>query len=1009
MCPRVSSNKGIALLIVVSVLTVIAVIGVSFVFSMFLETQASAQFSSTVQARYLAEAGMHHAWALLEEDRLGSRVDDLTEGWTAQMQGSESDVDGAGGPESRWWMVADSAHHSAGRYGVLISDEAGKLNLNTALAVPPTGVDALNLTTLLQRAGVANAADVAKAIEAYRYGPDSQPGAAGVDDDRDGTVDEPDEYQPLALRGDDRRFERLEELLGVGGLREPDLAKLRPYATTYSWDPNISVTGQLRLNVNTATAEVLLGALLQTGVNDPWQMAANMADYADSDLAMSRVNKIAASYDVPAPSVLSQAGHPPDGWTWQPGSPNHYTSDQAGASLVWTVTDIPSGTFLVRVRGQKGKNVGDVTINGQTKRSLNSGDAFGEMALGGSLMIEVARREPVGTICAFAGVELVAKGGVQGVTPVSVRGIEAIRINEVMVAPRIELTVSQVLPDDFDKPTGSAWTCPDPADPTLCSNTGSGSASWTWRNSNVPAGHYYVDVYGKGAGTRVGPVAFAGGMNPSLLHGERHSSTLTVSDDHRVTITINKDQDSPACYLQNIVLSLEPDAEYVELINLSDADIDVSGWSLGGPATNEVTAIFPTGSIIAAHQVLAGAVDVDDRLPAAHNQISARSAWAIPTTVAVAQLQFQGGAPPERDWLLAAPPAGRGELILKTANGDVADEVQYTRSLPTPAPFQSLEKGDPTVIVDTDQDGIDDGWFASNLRYTPGAENYNEGTIEVKDAEHVITHHPSPAPPLVAEVSVLNRSLRSVGELAGLPGGTAWHAVSSEELANIVDRLTVQGLRLEAAAATQVNGGAWDQTANGYSTSHGHSGTWRWTSVPDGTYLLTIYAEPGEQVSVRWPGGDWSTPPSADAQGRIPVGQVVVSGTTVTVELRCESAGCHLNALALDPQMVLIGLVNVNTASTAVLLSLPGVTEAVAGRLVSARPYGEQGGATRGIGDLLLGVALGVDESDKLARFRQLAHLVTVRSSMFQIISVGEALEHGHPTASQRITAVIQR
>ena len=136
---------------------------------------------------------------------------------------------------------------------------------------------------------------------------------------------------------------------------------------------------------------------------------------------------------------------------------------------------------------------------------------------------------------------------------------------------------------------------------------------------------------------------------------------------------------------------------------------------------------------------------------------------------------------------------------------------------------------------------------------------------------------------------------------------------------------------------------------------------------------------------------------------------MVVSGTTVTVEFTCESGGCHLNALALDPQMVLIGLVNVNTASTAVLLSLPGVTDAMAKRLIERRPYGEQGGATRGIGDLLLDSVLGVDESDTLARFRQLAHLVTVRSSMFQITSVGETLEHDHPTASQRITAVIQR
>ena len=47
-------QSGIALLIVVSMLTVIGIMGVAFAFSMFLETQEGRQFVSTNQARYLA-------------------------------------------------------------------------------------------------------------------------------------------------------------------------------------------------------------------------------------------------------------------------------------------------------------------------------------------------------------------------------------------------------------------------------------------------------------------------------------------------------------------------------------------------------------------------------------------------------------------------------------------------------------------------------------------------------------------------------------------------------------------------------------------------------------------------------------------------------------------------------------------------------------------------------------------------------------------------------------------
>ena len=111
----------------------------------------------------------------------------------------------------------------------------------------------------------------------------------------------------------------------------------------------------------------------------------------------------------------------------------------------------------------------------------------------------------------------------------------------------------------------------------------------------------------------------------------------------------------------------------------------------------------------------------------------------------------------------------------------------------------------------------------------------------------------------------------------------------------------------------------------------------------------------------------------------------------------------------LDPLLFRVGPVNVNTAPLEVLRALPGVTDAVASRLIAGRPYGNQDEGGRGVGDLLMGDVLGATEEDKLAVFRQLGHLVTTRSDMFQITGLGQALDGGHVTGAQRVRSVIQR
>ncbi|MBI4342887.1 MAG: general secretion pathway protein GspK [Candidatus Omnitrophica bacterium] len=997
----------------VSILTVVGIMGVAFAFSLHLETQATREFVSTTQARYLAEGGVSHARALLDEDRLGTRIDELGEPWAHEIQGADADVDGDGALDARWWTVTGPSANPLGRYALRIADESGKANLNVAQAQPPTlGLEAIDLAAVLDAAQIANASAVAGSIEQYRHGDDGRPGVAGVDDDGDGAIDETDEYQPMAPRGDDRRLESLEDLATVVSLKAEEIRRLSRVATVYSRDLNVTVSGTPRINVNTATADELLAVWLEAGAGDPWHTAVNMADAVDADVEMSRVMKSSQL-------ILLGGGSASGGWTWSTDPEGHYRSEQSGgAPLSWTAA-VPAGTFRVLARGLRGVRVGDVTLGGETKPAVEDGDSLGLFELSGVLAVEVANEEPAGTPCAFRGLELVPEQVTAGV---AVRGIEAVRFNELMIDPALDLDVSGAA---FDA-QGSDWGCP--VNSEACVNSGVGQARWSWTSAVLQPGRYYVRVFGTAAGQTVGEVRIDG-QTQLLVHGQSHPRTIGVGSDGKISFTIGKTASEGTYYLKAVTLSLQPDGEYVELINLSDREIDVSGWAIDGELTGGREARLPSGTVLKAHGLLIAAVDLDDSQPGlSNNGIDARSAWAIPDEAEAVQLEFVGGTPSQDDdWLKSSVPGGSATRLRLRRAESVVDEVEYVLPPPTTAAFQSVEKGDPTVIADQDADGVDDGWYPSLKLYTPGVTNDNNGLRELIGLE-VIVHDPA------EEVTVLNRPLQGVGELAGVPSGEAWTPLAVADLARVADRFTVEGLSLEPSGRLVGGEGAWQETGDGsyaYSSASQPviAGTWQWRDVPNGSYRLSVYGWPGERLSARWQQRDdtwtdWSPELSTDAQGRVVIGQITIGppssaegagvGTrdyTLTLDLRCasQSGVCHLDHVGLDPQLIRLGAVNVNTASEEVLLALPGMTQAKVSRLLGGRPYGDRDQKGRGIGDLLLGDALGTDEEEILETFRQLGHLVTTHSDVFQIMSLGQSAQQDRGHATQRILTVVER
>lgn len=1026
--PRVNSQHGVALLIVVSLLTVVGIMGASFAFSMFLETQASRQFVSTTQARYVAEAGINAAWVLLDEDRAASLVDDQTEDWANRPQGGEADVDHDGVAEARWWAVHDGDEQAIGRFGLSVTDETGKVNLNVGRAHPSAEMPAIDLAVLLEQAKIARAAEVAEAIEQFRYGgPSSAPGEDGVDDDQDGTIDETDEYDPAALRGNDRRLEALEDVVRIAGLRAQDVTALARVATVYSWEPNISMGGTARVNVNTATADELVSVLMVAGIEDPWQGAVNIADYVDPDLELSRTTR--ASWRM----LLADQG-PLGSWSWSLedlANGAYRSGPPDGAPLTWTAT-VPPGDYTIRAVGLEGLCVGDVTIEGQSVAAVHHLQSLGRLSLGGAIHVSVMNREPADSSCAFRGLEFVPVD--PDVAGVLVRGIEAVRINELMVEPAVTL---EVITAQFER-QGSDWVCA-PGE-SVCMNSGIGQGQWTWTNPLVPPGRYYVRVFAGSPGQTVGEVR-VDGQTARLVHGEPHPATLVVGTDGEISVFIGKTDAEQTYFVQSVMLTLQPDAEYMELINLGEVPIDVSGWTLTGSLTGGRDAQLPQGSVIAPHGLLMAAVDLNDQQEGlAANGISARSAWDLLSDAPAVELFFPTGGPSaDDDWLKSqVPPGDVPRLVLRTAEGHVVDEVQYPLPLVGVSGFQSLEKGDPTVVIDANADGIDDGWHPSDITseqpgFTPAAMNSNEGLRESPGAfDPPIVHDPA------TELAIRNRAITGVGELVGVPSGAPWTPLASQELASVVDQLTVDGYRLETAGA-KLQGDGWEERRDGYEYSNSDPqrnawsadqlGTWRWPNVPPGTYRLSLYSrasQVGEQVSVRcgalqWPATDgsstdWSPPLSMDAQGRVVVGQVTIDPEatppeTLTVDVACLSASgvCHLTRVQLDPRFVRIGPVNVNTAPLEALRALPGMTDALASRLIAGRPYGDQDNQHRGIGDLLIGTVLGATEEEKLAVFRRLANWVTVRSQVFQVRSLGQVLQGERVRAMQRIQTVIER
>ena len=1026
---------------VISILTVVAITAVSFIFTMRLESRAAANYLWQVKAGYIAEAGITHALAVLKEDKENGFLDTYDDPWRSEFSGSSIDNNDDGARDSRW-IELTLGGEVLGRYAVLVEDESAKININTAgfhnesplKTTQGASPFEVSLKDFFQAKNISSAQDLSEAILDYRYGKDRAPGEKnkddnqnlvflscdGIDNDADGDIDEPgegtDEPQEFSDHypyGDDRPFLTTEEIKRLSQVSPSIYNKIKSAITVYSQTASINRNRDLLWDLNNIDAQQLLDVFLRSGVSDPWQKAANLVDFADSDFAQSTVVKSSLS-------LYTQNQGPKGDWIWQDG---HYESKTfGGIKGTWTWTDLEAGEYFLILQGSSpDQYIGDVTIGELTQTHMSSGETFSIFPSGtitvadagggkGSLALTIQNNESLGTTCYFKYIELVsAEGKVLGQTQ-QVRGAEGIRINEIMAYPIIELRATS------EQSPGGDWVWQgEDYENAVGEGGATGEGSWIWQD--IPEGEYYLTVFAD-TGQTVGDVFADGALQENMRSGDRfteHENVTVTAGIFRLDIQNNLT--SGSCYFKSAILSQQPDGEYIELVNLTPNQVWLGGFSLEVSGTDSWPASIPLGTSIGAGEYLILAVDKQDFCSGlSGNGISFEDIWGGLPAI---QLDFSRSVTPYSDMIADAPAQGRGELILRDERGNTVDIQQYSSS--QIRPYFSLEKGDPTCIG-----SVSDIWFESQdlSGATPAKKNNNEAIIEVK-GEQIIEHS-------LDEVEIQNGPLANLGKITQVTQGAAWKKIGIKDLMNLADRLTVYSLRLEAEGHKKE--GDWSEnlrtppeTSWFFSQNQAEVGTWLWDEqdrIPNGVYTLNLYGENSEAfaVSLHLADDTWTpfTPPlipganNGTCFGRIEIGTgnpAALPANRVEMRIKNVSANnlAHFDYIRLAPLPYVAGKININTAPIEVLQALPLIDEPTAQRIINERPLGNKEERARGIGDILFEDILDDDYGEKIAKFSAISNLISVRSNTYRIIATGQALRNGRVMAEKRIKAVIER
>jgi len=233
-----NSQKGVTLVLVLAILTILTLLGVSFTFVMRTEMQAAGNYAAKLQADYLAELGLTAAKNRL----ISERVD--VKGRLAAYSGFTSK------------SLGITLENGVITPAVTVQDEEAKLNLTVALDTAKKDEwHRLNIEPLLFTRLTTNGFSYARVTTTS-----SQLYAA---------------YQK-------KQLQTMDDLKKIVGNKIYNA--IANYVTLYSYESNVDRYNKQRININTASAKQIYDRLKDViGKENAARLAVNIVDFRDSN------------------------------------------------------------------------------------------------------------------------------------------------------------------------------------------------------------------------------------------------------------------------------------------------------------------------------------------------------------------------------------------------------------------------------------------------------------------------------------------------------------------------------------------------------------------------------------------------------------------------------------------------------------------------------------------------------------------------------------------------------
>ncbi len=268
-------EKGMVLLLVLVVVALLASLLTEWAFSTLVDLRLTETFRDSTRAYYIAKGGIAVGRSILEEDRNGYDA-----------------------PDELWAQGVPS--YPVGEEGVIsiaIEDESGKLDVNRLVqgGVNPHGETRKRFNRLFTNLGLNNPEELTAALidwmdketvgrpEVVFTDPDT--GAAGAEESYYLGLDNPYPCKNGYL-------DSLEELALVRGFTADVLREIRPHLTVVPFSTAVTRTG--KINVNTATTQVLAAGIEEPGIATP----AEAEDAAEAIAAQREVDPIKAITEI---------------------------------------------------------------------------------------------------------------------------------------------------------------------------------------------------------------------------------------------------------------------------------------------------------------------------------------------------------------------------------------------------------------------------------------------------------------------------------------------------------------------------------------------------------------------------------------------------------------------------------------------------------------------------------------------------------------------------------------